>query len=287
MRILENEPMSAHTTFRIGGAARFYTIPENSGEIRESIRFAKAQGLPFITIGKGSNVLFPDEGYHGVVIEIGSGMEKIDFLDERRLRAQAGVALGTLAGAAARHSLTGLEFASGIPGTLGGAVTMNAGAYGGEIRDCIVSAVVLDENGDERELDNKALELGYRSSIIQKKGYIVLSAVFELQEGKEEEILAKMKELNARRKEKQPLEFASAGSTFKRPEGHFAGKLIEDAGMRGYRSGDAQVSEKHCGFVINRGNATSLDVQNVIRDVQKRVQEMSGILLEPEVKIIR
>lgn len=163
---------------------------------------------------------------------------------------------------------------------------MNAGAYGGEIRDCIVSATVLDGNGKEQELDKEQLQLGYRSSVIQKKGYIVLDAVFELKKGDKEEILAKMKELNTRRREKQPLEFASAGSTFKRPEGHFAGKLIEESGMKGYRLGDAQVSEKHCGFVINRGNATSLDVQNVIRDVQKRVYETSGILLEPEIKII-
>lgn len=286
MRILENEPMRTHTTFRIGGAARFYIIPQSTEEIRESIRFAGERKLPYIMIGKGSNVLFPDEGYNGVVIEIGSGMEGMDFPDECRIRAQAGISLSALAGAAARHSLTGLEFASGIPGTLGGAVTMNAGAYGGEIRDCIVSATVLDGNGKEQELDKEQLQLGYRSSVIQKKGYIVLDAVFELKKGDKEEILAKMKELNTRRREKQPLEFASAGSTFKRPEGHFAGKLIEESGMKGYRLGDAQVSEKHCGFVINRGNATSLDVQNVIRDVQKRVYETSGILLEPEIKII-
>lgn len=287
MRILENEPMSAHTTFRIGGAARFYTVPQSTEEIKESIRLAGEKELPYIMIGKGSNVLFPDEGYDGIVIEIGSGMEKMDFPDECRIRAQAGISLSALAGEAARHSLTGLEFAGGIPGTLGGAVTMNAGAYGGEIRDCIVSATILDESGEERELNKEQLQLGYRSSIIQEKGYVVLSAVFELEKGEKEEILAKMRELNTRRREKQPLEFASAGSTFKRPEGHFAGKLIEDSGMKGYRSGDAQVSEKHCGFVINRGNATSRDVQNVIRDVQKRVYETSGILLEPEVKIIR
>lgn len=286
MRILENEPMSAHTTFRIGGAARFYAVPESTEEIRESIRFATEKKLPYIMIGKGSNVLFSDEGYPGVVVEIGSGMEQMDFPEECIVRAQAGVSLSALAGAAARHSLTGLEFASGIPGTLGGAVTMNAGAYGGEIRDHIVSATVLDESGEEKELTKEQLQLGYRSSIIQKERYIVLEAMFELKKAEEEEILAKMKELNAKRREKQPLEFASAGSTFKRPEGHFAGKLIEESGMKGYRSGDAQVSEKHCGFVINRGNATAADVQNVIREVQKRVYETSGIMLEPEVKIV-
>lgn len=287
MRILENEPMSAHTTFRIGGAACFYAVPESTEEIKESIRFAREKKLPYIVIGKGSNVLFPDEGYQGVVVEIGRGMEQIDFPEKCRIRAQAGVLLSALAGAAARHSLTGMEFAGGIPGTLGGAVTMNAGAYGGEIQDHIVSAMVLDESGEERKLTKEQLQLGYRSSIIQKKCYIVLEAVFELEKGDQEQILARMKELNAKRREKQPLEFASAGSTFKRPEGHFAGKLIEESGMKGYRFGDAQVSEKHCGFVINRGTAKAADVQKVIADVQKRVYETSGIKLEPEVKIIR
>lgn len=287
MRLLEMEPLKNHTTFRIGGAARYYAVPENADEIKETIQFAKEKNLPYLTIGRGSNILFPDDGYPGVVIEIGSGMEKIEILEKGRVRAQAGVALSTLASIVARQSLTGFEFAGGIPGTLGGAVTMNAGAYGGEIKDCIETATVMNDAGEIRVLSKEELELGYRSSVIQKKGYLVLEAVFCFDEGDRETILARMRELNAKRREKQPLEFASAGSTFKRPEGYFAGKLIEDSGLKGYRIGDAQVSEKHCGFVINRGNATAAEVLRVIEDVQKKVYETFGVRLEPEVKVIQ
>lgn len=287
MRILEQEPLSAHTTFRIGGPASFYMIPENAEEIREGIHFAKEREFPFITIGRGSNMLFPDEGYHGVVIEIGSGMNEIEYSGAGKIRAQAGALLSAIASEAARHSLTGFEFAGGIPGTLGGAVVMNAGAYGGEIKDCIVSARVMDSAGNESILSREQLELGYRTSVIQSRGYLVLEAEFQFEPGDPREIRERMKELNAKRRDKQPLEFASAGSTFKRPEGHFAGKLIEDAGLRGYRIGDAQVSEKHCGFVVNRGHATAKEVLAVICDVQKKVLESSGVKLEPEVKIIR
>lgn len=287
MRILEQEPLSAHTTFRIGGPASFYMIPENAEEIREGIHFAKERKLPFITIGRGSNMLFPDEGYHGVVIEIGSGMNEIEYSGAGKIRAQAGALLSAIASEAARHSLTGFEFAGGIPGTLGGAVVMNAGAYGGEIKDCIVSARVMDSAGNESILSREQLELGYRTSVIQSRGDLVLEAEFQFEPGDPGEIRERMKELNAKRREKQPLEFASAGSTFKRPEGHFAGKLIEDAGLRGYRVGDAQVSEKHCGFVVNRGHATAQEVLAVICDVQKKVLESSGVKLEPEVKIIQ
>ncbi len=287
MRILEQEPLSAHTTFRIGGPASFYMIPENAEEIREGIHFAKEREFPFITIGRGSNMLFPDEGYHGVVIEIGSGMNEIEYSGAGKIRAQAGALLSAIASEAARHSLTGFEFAGGIPGTLGGAVVMNAGAYGGEIKDCIVSARVMDSAGNESILSREQLELGYRTSVIQSRGDLVLEAEFQFEPGDPREIRERMKELNAKRREKQPLEFASAGSTFKRPEGHFAGKLIEDAGLRGYRVGDAQVSEKHCGFVVNRGHATAKEVLAVICDVQRKVLESSGVKLEPEVKIIR
>lgn len=287
MRILEQEPLSAHTTFRIGGPASFYMIPENAEEIREGIHFAKEREFPFITIGRGSNMLFPDEGYHGVVIEIGSGMNEIEYSGAGKIRAQAGALLSAIAREAARHSLTGFEFAGGIPGTLGGAVVMNAGAYGGEIKDCIVSARVMDSAGNESILSWEQLELGYRTSVIQSRGDLVLEAEFQFETGDPREIRERMKELNAKRREKQPLEFASAGSTFKRPEGHFAGKLIEDAGLRGYRVGDAQVSEKHCGFVVNRGHATAKEVLAVICDVQRKVLESSGVKLEPEVKIIR
>lgn len=232
-------------------------------------------------------MLFPDEGYHGVVIEIGSGMNEIEYSGAGKIRAQAGALLSAIASEAARHSLTGFEFAGGIPGTLGGAVVMNAGAYGGEIKDCIVSARVMDSAGNESILSREQLELGYRTSVIQSRGDLVLEAEFQFEPGDPREIRERMKELNAKRRDKQPLEFASAGSTFKRPEGHFAGKLIEDAGLRGYRIGDAQVSEKHCGFVVNRGHATAKEVLAVICDVQKKVLESSGVKLEPEVKIIR
>ncbi len=286
MQILEQEPLSAHTTFRIGGAASYYAIPNSIEEIEEAIAFAKGKSLPFMTIGRGSNLLFADEGYPGVIIEIGHGMEEIAINDNGNVRAQAGVSLSTLASAVARQSLTGLEFAGGIPGTLGGAVTMNAGAYGGEMKDGIVNATVLDSEGRIQTLTKEELELGYRSSVIQKKNYIVVGAEFQLEKGKKEEILARMKELNAQRREKQPLEYPSAGSTFKRPEGYFAGKLIQDAGLRGYRVGDAQVSEKHCGFVVNRGNATAEDVKQLIQEVQKKVLDMFGVVLETEVKIV-
>lgn len=287
MRIFEQEPLSAHTTFRIGGPALFYMIPENAEEIREGIRFARERELPLITIGRGSNMLFPDEGYRGVVMEIGSGMNQIEYCGAGKIRAQAGALLSAIASEAARHSLTGFEFAGGIPGTLGGAVVMNAGAYGGEIKDCIVSARVMDSAGNESWLEREQLELGYRTSVIQKRGDLVLEAEFQFETGDSGEIRDRMKELSAKRRDKQPLEFASAGSTFKRPEGHFAGKLIEDAGLRGYRIGDAQVSEKHCGFVVNRGHATAKEVFAVICDVQKKVLESSGVKLEPEVKIIQ
>lgn len=287
MRIFEQEPLSAHTTFRIGGPALFYMIPENAEEIREGIRFARERELPLITIGRGSNMLFPDEGYRGVVMEIGSGMNQIEYCGAGKVRAQAGALLSAIASEAARHSLTGFEFAGGIPGTLGGAVVMNAGAYGGEIKDCIVSARVMDSAGNEFWLEREQLELGYRTSVIQKRGDLVLEAEFQFETGDSGEIRDRMKELSAKRRDKQPLEFASAGSTFKRPEGHFAGKLIEDAGLRGYRIGDAQVSEKHCGFVVNRGHATAKEVLAVICDVQKKVLESSGVKLEPEVKIIQ
>lgn len=290
MHMRENEPLSAHTTFRIGGPAKYYLVPESKAEVREGLAFANEKNLPWLVIGKGSNLLVPDEGYSGVVIEIGKGMEKIEVETgetDGRICAQAGVSLGVLAAAAAKESLTGLEFASGIPGTLGGAVTMNAGAYDGEMKDVIVSATVLDKSGEERTLSREQLQLGYRSSRIQREGSLVLEAVFELQKGDREVILEKMRELNGRRRDKQPLEYPSAGSTFKRPEGYFAGKLIQDAGLRGFRIGDAQVSEKHCGFVINRGNATAADVRRLIKEVQKRVQESSGVWLEPEVKMIQ
>ena len=287
IQLKEGELLSNHTTFRIGGAAKYFAVPKNEEEIMEAVDFAIVKGLPQYILGKGSNVLFPDEGYSGVVIEIGAGMEKVERIGDTGIRAQAGVSLSSLAAFAAREGLAGLEFAGGIPGPIGGAVTMNAGAYGGEMKDVIVSAKVMDEDGGVKVLSCDELELGYRTSIVQKKQLIVLEAEFSLQPGETEAIQSTMKELNAKRREKQPLEYPSAGSTFKRPEGYFAGKLIEDAGLRGYRVGDAQVSEKHCGFVVNRGKATCAEVLQLIEEVQKKVKEQFGVQLEPEVRIIR
>lgn len=287
IQLKEGELLSNHTTFRIGGAAKYFAVPKNEEEIMEAVDFAIVKDLPYYILGKGSNVLFADEGYPGVVIEIGAGMEKVERIGDTGIRAQAGVSLSALATFAAREGLSGLEFAGGIPGTLGGAVTMNAGAYGGEMKDVIVSAKVMDEEGAVQELSCEELQLGYRTSIVQKKQLVVLEAEFSLKPGETETIQNTMKELNAKRREKQPLEYPSAGSTFKRPEGYFAGKLIEDAGLRGYRVGDAQVSEKHCGFVVNRGKATCAEVIQLIEDVQKEVKEQFGVQLEPEVRIIR
>ena len=287
IQLNEGELLSNHTTFRIGGAAKYFAVPKNEEEIMEAVDFAIVKDLPYYILGKGSNVLFADEGYPGVIIEIGAGMEKVERTGDTGIRAQAGVSLSALAAFAAREGLSGLEFAGGIPGTLGGAVTMNAGAYGGEMKNVIVSAKVMDEEGAVQELSCEELQLGYRTSIVQKKQFVVLEAEFLLKPGTTEEIQNTMKELNAKRREKQPLEYPSAGSTFKRPEGYFAGKLIEDAGLRGYRVGDAQVSEKHCGFVVNRGKATCAEVLQLIKDVQKEVKEQFGVQLEPEVRIIR
>ena len=283
---LEQEMMSKHTTFCVGGPAAFYLVPETMEEVPEALRFAREKKLPFYLIGRGSNILVGDGGYDGVIIEIGKGLEKIEFRPDGTVEAQAGISLARMASRLADRGLTGFEFASGIPGTLGGAITMNAGAYGGEIKDCIKSATVLTESGDRLVLDKEKMELGYRSSIVQKEQYIVLSAIFSFEKGEPEQIKAQMKELNRKRREKQPLEYPSAGSTFKRPEGYYAGKLIEDAGLRGYRVGDAQVSEKHCGFVVNRGHATAAQIRQLMQDVQDTVKEKFQVDLEPEVRMI-
>lgn len=281
----EREVMSRHTTFRVGGPAAFYLVPQSEEEVWEAVEFAHNKGLPYYPVGRGSNLLVSDEGYDGVMIEIGSGLEAIEA-DDGIVEAQAGITLAKMSQELARRGLAGFEFASGIPGTLGGAVTMNAGAYGGEIKDCISRATVLTDTGDILVLGREELALGYRTSVIQTNSHMVISAVFSFDRDDTTRIQERMKELNERRREKQPLEFPSAGSTFKRPEGHFAGKLIEDAGLRGYRVGDAQVSEKHCGFVVNRGHATAAQIYKLIQDVTERVKQHSGIELEPEVRMI-
>lgn len=281
----ENEPMSAHTTFKTGGPADYYVRPKTIQALCMIIDLCRKAKVRHIINGNGSNVLYPDEGYKGVVIEIGNNLSDIR-VEGNKITALAGATLASLSSKAAAEGLMGLEFASGIPGTVGGAVVMNAGAYGGEIKDVIETALVYDAEGNIKTILHDDLELGYRTSVISKKGYVVLEAVFELKPGKGEEIYAKMKELNAKRRDKQPLNYPSAGSTFKRPEGYYAAALIEECGLKGFRVGDAMVSEKHSGFVVNVGNAATADVLSVIKHVQDTVYEKTGVKLEPEVKII-
>lgn len=280
-----NEQMSRHTTFRIGGPADYFVTPSKEEEIEAVIHVCRQYNVPFYIMGNGSNLLVGDKGYRGAVIQIFKKMYSIE-VKENQICAQAGALLSKIAAKALKAGLTGFEFASGIPGTLGGALVMNAGAYGGEMKQVLKSARVLDIQGNIFTLSAEQMEFGYRTSIFAKKGYIVLNAVIELQSGDKEAIREKMEELRERRVTKQPLEYGSAGSTFKRPEGYFAGKLIEDAGLRGFRIGDAQVSEKHCGFVINRGNATAAEVIELMEQVVRRVEKNSGVHLEPEVKRI-
>ncbi len=278
------EPMSRHTTFRVGGPADVLVTPDRD-RIAAIIKLCRSENVPYTLIGNGSNLLVSDKGVRGVVIEMGEHAGEIT-VTQNEITAQAGALLSKIANTAAKEGLTGMEFAAGIPGSLGGAVVMNAGAYGGEMKDILVSAVVLDENGEEKTLSADELELRYRHSCIPEKHYIVLEATIRLQSGDEQEIRLKMKELSEQRQEKQPLQYPSAGSTFKRPEGYFAGKLIMDAGLRGYTVGGAQVSEKHCGFVINKGDATAEDICKLMQDVSEKVQEQFGVVLEPEVKQI-
>ena len=283
--VMKDEPMKKHTTFRIGGPADYFVTPESKEEIQAIVELCKKEEIPYSVIGNGSNLLVGDKGYRGVILQIFKKMNQIR-VEENKIYAGAGALLSKIAATALSESLTGFEFAAGIPGTLGGGVAMNAGAYGGEIKDCIVSAKVLTKEGERVVLKKEDLQLSYRNSVILQKGYLVLEATFSFEKGNPAEIQEEIKELNKRRREKQPLEYPSAGSTFKRPEGYFAGKLIEDAGLRGYRVGDAQVSEKHCGFVVNRGEATAKDVAQLISDVQNRVMDEFGVKLEPEVRMI-
>lgn len=282
--IRENEPMRAHTTFRVGGPAEIFASPDRE-QLEGLMREAKRLGCPVTVIGNGSNLLVSDEGIKGLVLEIGRNMSRIE-VEGSCLRIGAGALLSQAASTAAACGLSGMEFAAGIPGSLGGAVVMNAGAYGGEMKDILREVTVLTPEGEELILPPEELALSYRHSIIPERGYIVTEAVVELIKKPQEEIRALMAELRRKRLDKQPLEYASAGSTFKRPEGYFAGKLIEDAGLRGFCVGDAQVSEKHCGFVINRGNATATEILQLIRQVQKKVKEKFQVELEPEVRLL-
>lgn len=283
--VWKEEPMKKHTTFRVGGPADYFVMPSSEEELAAVVRLCREAGMPYYIIGNGSNLLVGDKGYRGVMIQVFKSMSSMKAEGEM-ITAQAGCSLAQIAGLAAGESLTGFEFAAGIPGTLGGAVTMNAGAYGGEMKDVLVSVRMLDEEGEVLELAAEELGLGYRTSVIAKKGYIVLDAVLHLQKGDEEQIRACMAELREKRVSKQPLEYPSAGSTFKRPEGYFAGKLIQDAGLKGFSVGGAQVSEKHSGFVINTGEATAADIVELMRQVTEKVEADTGVTLEPEVKRI-
>lgn len=280
-----DEPMSSHCTFRAGGTAKYYVIPDEYTKVRDVMRLCVEENISYYVIGNGSNLLVQDDGFDGVIIEIDSSLAEIE-INGNEIVAKAGAKLSKIAVKALNESLTGFEFAHGIPGNLGGAVTMNAGAYGGEMKDVLKWVKVLDNNGEMKILKAEEIELGYRTSIIVKEKMIVLEACIELHKGNRDEIEKHMKELMAKRKEKQPLEYPSAGSTFKRPEGYFAGKLIQDAGLKGYRVGGAMVSEKHSGFVINYDNATATDIINLMKDVRKKVYEEFQVTLEPEVKIL-
>jgi len=282
--IFMEEPMKKHTTFRVGGPADVLVQPDETA-LAAILALCRQYHVSYSFIGNGSNLLVGDKGIRGVVIEMTDPMGNIE-VDGTKITAQAGAMLSKIANTAASNGLGGMEFAAGIPGSVGGAVVMNAGAYGGEMKDIIEKVYVLDENGAQLELDRDALDLGYRHSCIPEKKYIVTKVVLELVPRNEAEIRSEMKELNEKRAEKQPLQYPSAGSTFKRPEGYFAGKLIMDAGLRGYQVGGAQVSEKHCGFVINKGDATAADICQLMRDVADKVQAQFGVVLEPEVKMI-
>lgn len=290
MKVYKKEPMSRHTTFKVGGPCDLLINPESLEELVAVIQDLRQKETPYYIIGNGSNLLVPDQGLAGVVVELSQDLSNVEILEEEqgyRVVAEAGIKLSKLANAVYKAGLTGLEFAAGIPGTLGGAVFMNAGAYGGEMAHVVESTQFYDVLKDEICVLNQGEhDFGYRKSRFQKNGGIVLKSTLKLSKGDPEAIRAKMDDLAARRKEKQPLEYPSAGSTFKRPEGHFAGKLIEEAGLRGYQIGGAQVSEKHCGFVINRGAASAADILELIQYIKAEVWRTSHVELQEEVRIL-
>lgn len=283
--LLENEPMSAHTTFRIGGPADMFVSVRSISEMRELIKAAKETMTPFMVIGNGSNMLVSDKGIRGLVIHIGKDLSDIS-VSGNIITAQAGALMSKVASEALRAELTGFETLSGIPGSLGGGLFMNAGAYGGEIKNVVKSVTYIDESGEIYTVSNEECKFSYRHSIFCDGGKYILSAELELKKGDPSEIKAAMDDYNNRRKEKQPLSMPSAGSTFKRPEGYFAGRLIEDCGLKGYRVGGAMISDLHAGFVVNTGNATASDVMTLINDVRDMVRKKFGVELEPEVRLI-
>lgn len=276
------EPMDRHTTFRVGGPAECFITVDTREQLAKVFSYLQKTGWSFFLLGNGSNLLVGDKGYRGVIIQLGEEFEQIST-EGNCVRAGAGVILGKAAQEALGAGLSGLEFASGIPGTLGGAVRMNAGAYGGEMARIVKSVEVMGIDGEILLLDNETMEFGYRTSAIKNRPYVVLSTELLLEKAEPADIRARMQELAQSRREKQPLEYPSAGSTFKRPEGYFAGKLIMDAGLRGHSVGGAQISEKHCGFIVNKGNATAADVVQLIRETVTTVQDKFGVTLEPEV----
>lgn len=280
--VILNEPMSRHTTFRTGGEAAVFVNVTSRDALKILVSYFAKVSQEYFILGRGSNLLVSDKGYRGVVLNIGSGMAQIEVTGTQ-MQVEAGALLPQVAHTAAQKGLSGLEFAAGIPGSMGGAIVMNAGAYDGEMKQIVKSVYVLNSAGEEMELDNDTMEFGYRTSIIKNRPFVVTHVLLELTPGDPEQILAKGEAYNARRREKQPLEFPSAGSTFKRPEGYYAGKLIMDSGLRGFRIGGAQIAEKHCGFVVNVGSATSADVREVIQETAERVKEHFGVELEPEI----
>ena len=288
-RIMLNEPMSRHTSFKTGGPCDVAVVPRDINDLRNTILLANMTKTPYYIIGNGSNVLVSDAGVRGIVIlteEIEEHFSIEEQEDKAIVEASAGMSIIKVAMEVSRRGFAGLEFAAGIPGTVGGAVFMNAGAYGGEIKDCLKSVKVMDSDANYFEMQAEELDLSYRHSIIGEKKLFIVSAVFEPERGDAKSLLEEIAAFNKARKEKQPLEYPSAGSTFKRPEGYFAGKLIQDAGLRGFAVGGACVSEKHCGFVINKDNATSTDIYNLICEVSDRVYKNSGVRLEPEVRML-
>lgn len=286
LEIRENEPMSEHCSFKIGGPARLMLLPSSAEEAASALAILRSSGAQVLIVGSCTNLLIPDEGYPGAVVRMSKPASSMELLDAARIRAQAGATLNALAVFAAQHELTGLEFAHGIPGSVGGGVAMNAGAYGGEMRDVLESAEYVDKDGAIRTLSGDALGLSYRHSAFSDTDKLITSAVFRLTPGDGEAVRARMNELIEKRRASQPLDMPSAGSTFKRPKTGYAAALIDEAGLKGLRVGGAMVSTKHAGFVVNAGGATYSDVIELMREVRRRVCEFSGILLEPEVKII-
>lgn len=283
--VLRNEMMSKHTSFKIGGPADILVKPKRVEEVSYALDLCIDNNIDFLVIGNGSNLLVRDKGIRGVVIKIADNFNDVK-IEGNKVKAQAGVLLSTLSKIILKESLEGFEFASGIPGTLGGAITMNAGAYGGEMKDVVTGATVIDNNGKIIYLNKEELGLGYRTSVVQKKDYIVLEVDMEFEKGDYNEIKSAIDDLTKKRTTKQPLHLPSAGSTFKRPEGYYAGKLIQDTGLKGVRVGDAQVSTLHSGFIVNLGKATAEDVFNLIKLVQKVVKDKFGVELETEVRIL-